>query len=327
MEGSSQINQFSHVDLSKPKWSQEDYVGRAKHFFTVTNPMNVLLSSNDLEAAKKLVTTFKNNEPIPPGTTEEDLWKAKYRYDSAYHPDTKEKMILYGRMSAQVPMNMTITGCMLTFYKTTPAVIFWQWANQSFNAIVNYTNRSGDAPLSTKRILTSYACATSGAVATALALNAMTKKLPALVGRFVPLAAVASANCINIPMMRSRELTEGITISTHDGEVVGESKNAAKKAIVQVTVSRIGMAVPGMVIPPVIMNKLAKGSFLKRFPYMNAPIQVGLVGLSLVFATPLCCALFPQRSSMPVTRLEPELQDDIAKRGLQISDVYFNKGL
>ncbi|XP_026774448.3 sideroflexin-1 [Pangasianodon hypophthalmus] len=314
------------INIKEPRWDQGTFVGRAKHFFTVTDPRNVLLSNEQLEKARRIIQDYRQGV-VTPGLTEDELWRAKYIFDSAFHPDTGEKMLLIGRMSAQVPMNMTITGCMMTFYRTTPAVLFWQWINQSFNAIVNYTNRSGDAPITVNQLGTAYVSATTGAVATALGLNSLAKHVSPLVGRFVPFAAVAAANCINIPLMRQRELKHGIPVMDENGNRLGESSKAAQQAISQVVISRILMASPGMAIPPFLMNSLEKKAFLKRFPWMSAPIQVGLVGFCLVFATPLCCALFPQKSSMAVSRLEPELQEKIRSDHPGVERVYFNKGL
>jgi len=314
------------LQLNMPRYDQSTFRGRAKHFFNVTDPRNLFVTAAQLDAAKKLVENYRIGKEAK-SVSDADVWKAKKLYDSAYHPDTGEKQFIFGRMSAQVPCNMAITGAMMTFYKTTPAVVFWQWFNQTFNAIVNYTNRSGDAEITNSMLLQAYLSATGCALGTALGLNALVKKLPPLVGRFVPFAAVAAGNCVNIPLMRQRELLHGIPVFDDNGNRLGDSKVAAKRAIAMTVISRITMALPGMCIPPFFMNRLEEKAFMKRMPWLASPIQILMVGFCLVFATPLCCAIFPQKSSLALDKLEAELQESIRKKDLQIDHIFFNKGL
>lgn len=230
--------------------------------------------------------------------------------------------------------------------------MFWQWCNQSFNALVNYTNRSGSSPIPVSTLVQSYVGATGGALFTALSLNHLAKKGPPLAGRLVPLAAVAAANCVNIPLMRITELREGIELQNDEGKKVGSSVLAAKRAIFSVTFSRILMASPSMgwyiflllnyavhrvifimkfndvsVLAPLLMNYLEKRNMLRRFPWAGGPIQVALCGVCLTFATPLCCALFAQRVAIPVTELEPEVQQQIKSKDPKTEIVFYNKGL
>ena len=230
------------LKLDQPRYDQSTFEGRAKHFFATTNPMNVLASDEELDAAKKIVLDYKVGKEDKK-LTDDQIW------NSAFHSQTGEKLFLPGRMSFQVPGNMCITGCMMTFYKSTPAVVFWQVANQSFNAVVNYTNRNASAEVSNEQLGTAYVAATTASVATALGFNRLVAMSPSLsagiVGRLVPLIAVAAANCVNIPLMRQQEIKKGITIETEDGKDAGLSGNAAIAAIKQVIPSRIGMAAPG----------------------------------------------------------------------------------
>lgn len=193
---------------------------------------------------------------------------------------------------------------------------------------VNYTNRNAASPITSKQIGVAYLTATSTALATAVGLNLYTKKAPPLVARWVPFAAVASANFVNIPMMRQQEILNGITVTDENGNKLGESKKAAVKGITQVVVSRVTMAAPGMIILPIIMQRLEKYKFMQRITFLHGPLQVMMVGVFLVVMVPAACSLFPQRCSMAESKLEPELRDSILSRhGDSLQYVYFNKGL
>lgn len=78
--------------------------------------------------------------------------------------------------------------------------------------------------------------------------------------------------------MRQSEITYGIDCTDENGNIIGKSKLAAVKGISQVVFSRIVMCVPGMVILPVIMERLEKKPFMQKITYLHGPIQVLGVG-------------------------------------------------
>ncbi|CAL8117100.1 unnamed protein product [Orchesella dallaii] len=323
-------NKSQRLNLEESRWDQNTYVGRATHFFVTTNPLNLFLSSEELEKARDIVTRYRKGEPLK-NLSDEEIWRAKHIYDSAFHPDTGQMVPYVGRMCSQVPVNMVIVGGMLSFYKSKSAVMFWQWLNQTFNAIVNYSNRSGGTQVSTQQLGISYVCGTGGALAITTGLKQFIsksgKQLP-LLSRLVPFVGVAAATCVNLPIMRSSELVHGIPVTDSKGKLIGISTIAAQYGIAQVVFSRIINAIPPMVVPPLVMNQLEsrlKLPLLLRYPKLSIPIQIALVGILNAFAIPMCCAIFPQKSNIPVSKLESEIQTNAKKYG--VTTVYYNKGL
>ena len=55
---SSPPSLFPMVDLSKPRYDQTTYMGRAKHFFETANPLNVFVSGKRLEEAARLIRSY-----------------------------------------------------------------------------------------------------------------------------------------------------------------------------------------------------------------------------------------------------------------------------
>ena len=47
------------INLEEPRYDQSTYIGRAKHFFITTNPLNLFASSQQLEEAKAIVERYR----------------------------------------------------------------------------------------------------------------------------------------------------------------------------------------------------------------------------------------------------------------------------
>lgn len=63
-------------------------------------------------------------------------------------------------------------------------------------------------------------------------------------------------------------------VESEKGEEIGLSSVAAIEAIKQVIPSRILMAVPGMMIPPIVMSKLERTRTFTNNPWLKAPTTV-----------------------------------------------------
>lgn len=319
----------TEIDVDKPLWDLNKFSGRFKYFLWITDPRTCLTSEEELLQAKKVILDIRNGQKL--SLSENEINRARKLYASAFHPDTGELQNIFGRMSFQMPGGMAITGAMLQWYRTNTAVIFWQWVNQSFNALVNYTNRNANSSLTTTQLLISYVSATSAALVAAVSYKKyLTKAASPFFQRYVPFVAVAVANCINIPLMRQNEILYGIDTYDENGNNVGTSRMAAIKGICQVVVSRIVMCAPGMLVLPMIMESLEKNKGFRRVSFLHGPFQVVAVGCFLTVMVPTACALFPQTASLETKSLkylEPSFYEQLEKNKNVPQQIYFNKGL
>ena len=47
------------INIEEPRYDQETFTGRAKHFFITTNPFNVLATNSQLDHAKSVVEKYR----------------------------------------------------------------------------------------------------------------------------------------------------------------------------------------------------------------------------------------------------------------------------
>ena len=154
--------------------------------------------------------------------------------------------------------------------------------------------------LSNREIGLTYACAVAGSVTAAVGLKTYVTRrggsISALMRSAIPFAGVATAHFINVTMMRRAELTQGVAVFDADGTEVGKSTAAGRRSIAQTIFSRVALAFPVMMIPPVIFVGLERASWWR--PRLRTPVEIVMIGVLIWVMMPLALGKWPPTARM-----------------------------
>lgn len=103
------------------------------------------------------------------------MWEAQMLVQSSVHPDTGDIVPRPFRMSGYVPFNLPILVGLLV-PQGMAATAFWQWINQTHNALINYSNRNAKTPVTTFQQVSGYSIAVSSALGISFGCNNYLKK-------------------------------------------------------------------------------------------------------------------------------------------------------
>ena len=101
-------------------------------------------------------------------TEREDYRRAKVVVDSVVNGASGKPIPILGRMSGFVPFNLPIVLALLVAPPTTRNIVLAQGVNQTYNSLMNYSNKSDGAAYTNYDILQGYASAVALSIAISL---------------------------------------------------------------------------------------------------------------------------------------------------------------
>ncbi|KAK2575800.1 hypothetical protein KPH14_007184 [Odynerus spinipes] len=329
------------INIDEALWDQSTYIGRWKHMAFISDFRTIFVSEEKLHEAKKICDDYALGRIGPEDIKKENIIYAKQLYDSAFHPDNEELMNFFGRMSFQFPGNAILLMAMMTFYKSTAALLGLQVIHQAFTTIVNCTNRSirslesedfeegDDATVAEQAFI----CGAAASCIAALGLKKLFFCKGPIFARLIPLGGLTIGNIVNLTVMRQREIIKGIPVAVIHEEPFMGSRVAAVKGTTECITTRILTVAPTMIMIPIIADNIQSTCFYYRHPWILFPIELSICLASLLVMIPSALALFPWCSSMT-----PELWKTICPNEYnefleKIQEeplperVYYNKGL
>lgn len=301
MDSQVQANNRVAFSFDNPLYDLSTYVGRFKSVWASTNPKLFLVTKNQIQQAKDVLAHFKKVELDAQKRgekmmlTQDDIKSIKESDSivrSAVHPDTGKTIPCYMRFSAYLYANIPINFGLLLTAPTTFNIVLWQWINQTYYVGVNYANRNAASKFTNQDLLMSYFGAVFASIGVGLGVKKFIEPFKtsftgskAFFFMFtISFLANSAANGSNLLIIRSKEMNNGIPVTTKDGEEVGISKKAGRSAVLQTAFTRCIMPILPLGIPTISFFLLDKMRMIPKNNLLKVIQQTIVFSYSIMFA-------------------------------------------
>ncbi|NXA09384.1 SFXN4 protein, partial [Sapayoa aenigma] len=191
----------------------------------------------------------------------------------------------------------------------------------------NGTVKAEDYSLQQKQLVYGLGAISYAACVGALPLvfvNRSTWKSPLtqlVVRKILPAPLLGVTSAFTAAVVRSPEFEHGIEVMDRNGKIVGVSRNAGEKAVMETALSRAVLFGTTFFLPEVLVHFVQRAKLVKT-PRALASVRMLVITSVLTGMVPVSFSMFPQCGEIKREDLEPEILSSTEETKL-----FYNRGI
>ncbi|NWH31155.1 SFXN4 protein, partial [Chloropsis hardwickii] len=291
------------------------------------DPLLLLKSSNEIKRTRLLIQVNEKtlSEPLQKNQV---FWTA---VKSSVHPDTDKIIPVLFRPPGRFP---PVKFCVIVASVQSQArhSLFWQFVFHTYTTAFTLVNGNGtpkaeEYSVQQKQLVLGLGAVSYSACIGALPLAfmhryALKSSLTQLVvKKLLPAPLFGLTSAFTVAMVRSPEFDNGIEVMDRNGRVIGVSKKAGEKAVMETALSRAVLFGTTFFLPEVLMYCVQRARLVKN-PRALAPVRMFVIMSVLAGMLPVSFSMFPQCGEIKRADLEPEILSSTEE-----TEFFYNRGI
>ncbi|NXH37267.1 SFXN4 protein, partial [Myiagra hebetior] len=319
------------MDANLRLWRAEgqSFLQRCLLWADALDPLLLLKSSNEIKRTRLLIQNNEKtlSEPIQNNQTKQAFVLSL----SSVHPDTDKIIPVLFRPPAFLPITLPLV-IVSSVQRQAKHSFFWQFVFHTYTAAFTLINGNGtpkaeEYPLQQKQIFLGLGAVSYSACVGVLPLTFVNRYMlksslmQLAVRKLLPAPLFGLTSAFTVAMVRSPEFDNGIEVMDRNGKVVGVSKKAGEKAVMETALSRAVLFGTTFFLPEVLLYCVQRARFVKN-PRALGPVRMFVVMSVLAGMLPVSLSMFPQCGEIKREDLESEILSSTEE-----TEFFYNRGI